>query len=234
MKAMHKTFMMMLIGLCASAGTPVEKLVPVNNIFSPEGFDSNDNVEVIIEGQLPNLCHRSPMKKVVITDKTVDIKITALHYHDSNPYCPEMVVPFLEKVDLGILDKGNYDITVNGKSVYKKKGEIKVNESISDAVDESVYARVEYVEKSVGTRMVKLKGYNPSDCFVLDKVEVLNNDKDVYSILPRMKQISEFCPMKMIPFEYEVELPNTLKKDKVLLHVRAMDGKSINTIFSNK
>ena len=234
MKTMHKTIMMALIGLCVSAGTPVEKLVPVNNIFSPEGFDSNDNVEVIIEGQLPNLCHRSPMKKVVVTDKTVDIKITALHYHDSNPYCPEMVVPFLEKVDLGILDKGNYAITVNGRSVYKKQGQIKVNESISDAVDESVYARVEYVEKSVGTRTVKLKGYNPSDCFVLDKVEILNNDKDVYSILPRMKQISEFCPMKMIPFEYEVELPNTLKKDKVLLHVRAMDGKSINTIFSNK
>ncbi|MEE3077950.1 MAG: hypothetical protein VX341_01335 [Bdellovibrionota bacterium] len=234
MRAMNKAISIMVLGLFVNAGTPVETLVPIQNIFSPEGFDSNDNVEVIVEGQLPNLCHKTPMKKVTIKGNTIDIKVTALSYHESNPFCPEMVVPFLETVSLGVLDKGNYKINVNGKTVFAKDGVLTVNESTSDAVDESVYARVDYIEKSHGSRTVKLKGYNPSDCFVLEKIEVFHNNKDVYSILPKMKQISDFCPMKMIPFEYDVEVPKTLNKSRVLLHVRAMEGKSINTIFDNK
>ena len=47
-----------------------------------------------------------------------------------------------------------------------------------------------------------------------------------------MKQINDFCPMKMTPFAYDIEVPKTLNKARVLLHVRGMDGKSINSIFS--
>ena len=233
MKAMKKTILMMVLGLLANAGTPVERLVPVKNIFSPEGFDSNDNVEVIVEGHLPNLCHKTPMKTVSINGNSIDIKVTALHYHDSNPFCPQVIVPFLETVSLGVLDKGDYKITVNGKTIFEKEGSLSINESTSDAVDEHVYARVNYIEKTEGSRIVKLKGYNPSDCFVLDKIEVINNGKDVYSILPQMKQVRPDCPMEMLEFEYEVEVPNDLKSDRVLLHVRAMKGKSVNTIFNN-
>ena len=73
MKAMKKTILMMVLGLLANAGTPVERLVPVKNIFSPEGFDSNDNVEVIVEGHLPNLCHKTPMKTVSINGNSIGI-----------------------------------------------------------------------------------------------------------------------------------------------------------------
>ena len=234
MKRMTKAILMCLSASMVLAGTPVEKLVPVKNVFSPAGFDSNDNVEVIIEGELPNLCHRSPMKQVAITGNKIDIKITALNYQDSNPYCPQMVVPFLEKVDLGVLHKGDYVILVNGKSIYEQTGSIRVDESISDAVDESVYANVDYIVTKEGSRQVLLKGYNPSDCFVLDEIKVSNNKNNVYSVQPKMKQISDFCPMKMVPFKYELEVPKSLKKEKVLLHVRVMDGQSVNSLFLNK
>ena len=49
-----------------------------------------------------------------------------------------------------------------------------------------------------------------------------------------MKQVSEFCPMKMVPFEYEVEVPNNLEKEKILLHVRVMDGRSVNSLYLNR
>jgi hypothetical protein len=48
-----------------------------------------------------------------------------------------------------------------------------------------------------------------------------------------MKQNSDFCALKMVPFEYDVIVPSKLKSDKVLLHVRSMEGKSINSIFLN-
>ena len=220
--------------IAAAASTPLEVLVPIQHVYSPKGFDTNDNTEVIVEGYLPNLCHKSPKTIVKVSGFKIDIQVKSLKYDASNPFCPEMIVPFIETVDVGVLDKGDYDITVNGKSVYERKSEIQIAEASSDAVDEYVYAGVDYVQKNEGSRVVQLKGYNPSDCFILDKIEVVDNGRDVYSVLPKMKQVSEFCPMKMVPFSYDMEVPSNLKSDKVLLHVRGMDGKSVNSLFFNK
>lgn len=217
----------------ASASVPVEVMVPIDSVYSPNGFDSNDNSQIIISGYLPNLCHQAPKSIVNMADGKVDIKVVSLKYHPSNPYCPEMIVPFVEAIDLGPMDKGVYDIVVNGKSIYERRSSLQVAEASSDAVDDFVYAGVEYIEKSAGSRKVVLKGYNPSDCFVLDEIEIIDNNKDVYSILPKMKQISDFCALKLVPFEYDVVVPSKLKSDNVLLHVRSMEGKSVNSVFLN-
>ncbi len=234
---MKKAFQLLAILALSSgvaiASTPVEIMAPIDHIYSPKGFDSNDNTEVIIEGYLPNLCHKAPSSTVTVEGNKINIKVTALRYHPSNPFCPEAIVPFVETVKVGLLDKGNYDIVVNGKSLYEKRGQIAVAEATSNSVDEHVYANVEYVQKQAGSREVVLEGYNPSDCFVLDEVNVVDNGKDVYSILPKMKQISDFCPMKMVPFSYKMEVPNNLKQDRVLLHVRSMNGLSVNSLFHN-
>lgn len=229
-------FALILHGFVAYAGTPKEVQVPVEDIYSPVGFDTNDTSEVVITGWLPNLCHKNPMTKTTINGKNIDIKVTALHYHVSNPFCPEMIVPFTETVKLGLLDKGQYKITVNGKSVFEKKSSIKINEARSSAVDNHIYANVDYVDTQIDETkdVVALKGYNPSDCLVLDEVKFVSNKNNAYSVLPVMKQLRDFCPMKMVPFSYEVEVPKTLNKQKVLLHVRVMDGKSVNTIYQKK
>lgn len=222
-----------LSSLVSFAGTPVEKLVPVDEIFSPKGFDSNDSSEIIISGWLPNLCHKNPMTKFEIKGDAINITVSALSYQASNPFCPEMMVPFVESVNVGLLDKGQYKIVVNGKTEYEMKSDIFINESTSNAIDEHIYANVDYVDQRdfVGTT-VTLKGYTPSDCLELDKVEFVSNGSNTYSVLPIMKQINDFCPMKMTPFAYDIEVPKTLNKARVLLHVRGMDGKSINSIFS--
>jgi hypothetical protein len=217
----------------AQADTPIEKEVPIENIYSPIGFDSNDSTEIVVEGYLPNLCHKAPASKVEIVGNEVKVKITSLYYEPSSYFCPEMIVPFTETVSLGLLNKGKYKITVNGETPYVTKSEISVAESTSNSVDDFDYAYVEYIEKKLGSRIVKLKGYNPSDCFELDKIDYASNGKDTYSVLPKMKQIRSFCPMKMIPFEYDFEVPNDIQREKVLLHVRTMDGKSVNSLFSN-
>jgi hypothetical protein len=234
MKLQNLLFATLLIGNVSFAGTPISKIVPVDHAFIPAGFDSNDNVEVVITGYLPNLCHKSPSAKVEIKGSKIDIKMTSLYYQESNPFCPEMVVPFTKSVALGVMDKGNYEITVNGKSPWEKKEKIAILESTSNAVDEFQYAYVQYIDKEIGNNEVALKGYNPSDCFVLDKITHVSNKKDAYSVLPKMKQIREFCPMKMIPFSYDWKVPTELESEKVLIHVRTMDGNSVNTVISTK
>jgi hypothetical protein len=207
-----------LFSLVSYAGTPVETLVPVDGVYSPNGFDSNDNSEIIVEGWLPNLCHKTPMTKSEIKNGKIHITVTALRYDESSPFCPEMIVPFIQSVNVGILDKGIYEIVVNGKSPYQKNSKIKISESSSNALDDHIYANVHYVEKSHGTKTVTL-------------VKFVSNEVNTYSVLPIMKRVRDFCPMKMTPFAYDVEVPQSLNVNKVLLHVRGMDGNSVNSIL---
>ena len=223
----------LLITLIAASNLMAATLVPVTSVFSPKGFDSNDDTEVIVAGYLPNLCYKSPKAEYEVDGNKINITIKARKNSNNNLMCPEAIVPFVESIHVGVMDKGHYEITVNGNSIYEKKSEIYVAEATSDAIDEDIYANVEYVEKQLGSRTVQLKGYNPSDCFVLDEINVVDNDKNVYSVLPKMKQVSDFCPMKMVPFTIEMEVPSKLKAEEVLLHVRVMDGKSVNSVFNN-
>jgi hypothetical protein len=236
MKAL-KTLSILLVLAYAGvsmASTPIRALVPVDDVFTPKGFDSNDDVEIVVSGFLPNLCYKSPFTEVEVVDKTIKVTTGALNYDALAPYCLEMIVPFVEVVHVGLLDRGTYNIVVNGKSYYEKKGSIFVNEATNQAIDDHTYASVENILKEEGSRTVKLQGYNPSECFILDEIQVVSNHLNTYSILPKMKQVSDFCPMKMVPFTYEMEVPKTINKNKVLLHVRVMDGKSVNSVFNNR
>jgi hypothetical protein len=217
----------------AHAGTPVETLVPVDHIYSPKGFDSNDNSEVVISGYLPNLCHKSPSTEVKVIGNQIEITVKALFYEPNNPFCPEVIVPFIQAVNVGLLDKGLYQIRVNGQTPYEQNSQLTVAEATSSSVDDYVYANVDWIDKGAGGRTVYLKGYNPSDCFVFDRIEITDNGKDTYSIQPKMKQVTDFCPMKMVPFALEMEVPAALTSKKVLLHVRSMNGNSVNSLFPN-
>lgn len=230
---MKVLLLMFALPLLATAGVPEERTIPIEHVYIPSGFDDNDNVEIVITGFLPNLCHKSPSASVSITEGQVDIKMTSLYYHESNPFCPEMVVPFTETVQLGLMSAGEYNVSINENSEFASSSLLKVARASSSAVDEHHYAYVDYVDKEPGSNLVKLKGYHVSDCFVLDSIDYYTNGKDTYSVLPKLKQVKEICPLKMTPFEYEFEVPQELNIPKVLLHVRTLNGKSHNTIFVN-
>ena len=76
-------------------------------------------------------------------------------------------------------------------------------------------------------------GYNPSDCYELDKVTYVSNDKDTYSVLPRLKKVKEFCPVKLKSFTITWKVPRQLDAKNVLLHVRTLNGNSVNKIIKN-
>jgi len=211
------------------------KEIPSDHIYSPKGFDDNDNVEVVVTGYLPNLCYRSPRAEVHFAGpKIIEISLESLYQAPSERdiQCAQMLVPFVLPVSLGLLDSGDYTVIVGKGTFYEQQSKMKVEHSTSDAIDDFIYAGVEYVEvKSAGQRVVELKGHNPSYCFELDHIEYISNNKDTYSILPIMKKISSNCPRKLTAFAYEWTVPEEINRDKVLLHVRSMDGRSINRLF---
>ncbi len=210
----------------------VTESIPVRHIYAPLGFDSNDNAQVVVTGYLPNLCYKAPSTTSSVTAGHVDIKLNALR-DPAIHLCTEMVVPVMEVVSIGVLDQGKYLVDANTGTPSTKQTDLLVKESSSSAVDDFVYANVESVERVDGTRKVLLKGRNPSDCYVLDEVSIISNQKDTFAFLPKLKKISDTCSKNMVPFSYPVEVPNTLSGDEFLLHVRVMSGKSVNALFDN-
>lgn len=230
------TFLFALPTICLGAGPDsYETTIPVDHIYSPAGFDSNDNTEIVITGVLPDLCYKAPKSTVVVKDGKINVTVKALRKNNGLAFCTLIRLPYTEVVSIGVLDKGKYNVAVNEKTRLEFAGKLAVMEAQSNSVDDTIYANVEKIERlDEDKRTVVLKGYNPSDCFELKEIEIRDNGQDTYSVLPKLKQVRGFCPKKMIPFTYEFEVPEKLNADKVLLHVRVMDGRSVNAFFSNK
>jgi hypothetical protein len=205
---------------------------PVKHLYVPHGFDSNDSVEVVVTGLYPNACFSRNKVDVVVKDDIIDISVTAISPEKSTTrFCPDMVVPFKEDITIGNLQGGDYEVRVNAWAAAGLKKNLLIAEASSNAVDEHLYAAVEWVEKKTDKEVV-LHAWNYSNCIVLDKVDVSSNNSDTMAILPIMKQISDFCPMKMMPMKVPVKLDfSSMKMNEPLLHVRTMDGKSVNTII---
>ena len=237
MKLMNKNFLaaLALVPVLSMANpAQIEVSVPVDHVYSPAGFDSNDNSEVVITGFLPNLCYKAPKANVAINNGKISVEVKALRTATLG-FCAQVIVPYIEYINIGVLNKGNYPITVNEKTHWEKKSNLFVSDAINNTIDDVIYANVEEVVKAeVGSRKIALKGSNPSDCFELKEIKILDNGVDTYSVLPVMKQVSTICPKKPTPFSYEFEVPEKLDADKVLLHVRVMDGRSVNAFFNNK
>jgi hypothetical protein len=219
------------------ADTPIYKKVPVAHTYVANGFDSNDNVEVVIEGHLPNLCHNSPTTSVKLWGDEIHVKLEALYYEETSPFCPPIIVPFLETVAVGVIPEGQYKVFVN-KGEDDEEGLFNnpdavftVVKTMNKTIDDFLYARVEYIERELGSNTIKIVGNNPSPCLQFDSFQSVFNTKDTLAILPKVKQVSTNCPRVDDPFEYEFEIPKELQKSKFLLHVRSLEGKSVNKLF---
>ena len=225
-----------LVPFMSFAGSaPVAMPVPVDHVYVPNGFDSNDNTEIVITGFLPNLCYKIPSSQVSVGEGKISIAMTALHTQSGMGFCADVIIPFIEYINVGTLKAGGYKIAINEDSSNAVNDKITIAPAKSSSIDDAIYANVDSILPSEnGSRTVQLKGYNPSDCFVLKDIVIVDNGVDTYSILPRMKQIHTFCPKKLIPFTYEFDVPEKLEAEKILLHVRVMVGRAINAFYNNK
>jgi len=57
---------------------PVIISAPVEHLYVPTGFDSNDSVEVIVTGNFPNACYSRNNVEVKMTGDIIDIKVTSI------------------------------------------------------------------------------------------------------------------------------------------------------------
>lgn len=218
----------------AASSAPIIIDAPVNQLYAPAGFDNNDNVEVVVAGEFASLCFSKNTTEVKIDGLNININISAIYNipggHEKK--CGQMRVPFKEVVALGSLKEGSYKIRVNQGTAYELNDKMKVGAAEINIIDEHIYANIEYIETTKDPKKVILRGHNPSDCLIFSRFEYLSNGKDTISVLPIMRKVSDFCPMKMTDFAVEATLDfSGLKTTNVLVHTRVMDGRSVNTIL---
>ena len=204
--------------------------VRVKTAFVPMGFDSNDEVVVVLDGYLPDTCYKLGETEVKREKNTIQITQKGKEYTGN---CFDVTVPFTRVVRVGVLESGEYTVVSNGGG---EKSNLTIKEATKAGPDDFLYAPVEQA-RVVGKSAI-LTGRMTNSCLKITDVKLNHTEKTV-QVLPIMKLLNEEeagheCVVGEVAFEYTASLAE-LKLDagRHLLHVRSLDGQSVNTVFTN-
>lgn len=226
--------------LLASAATAAVTMVPadVKTIFVPQGYDTNDQVELVLHGYLPNGCYKSgPVSVNVDHGAPGESGVISLApqwaYHDFQ-FCNEILVEYKEVVNVGYLEAKDYTVSLASGS---ETSLFNVEEAKTDSQDNHVYLPVDGMVLKAdpqGQRLVLTGTFPAQDdsCLAAERHEVYRSPSNVLVVLPIAKIVP--CPQgqHQTAFSYDVVLTGDLQvKQNNLVHVRALNGKSLNKVF---
>ena len=218
----------------------------LENVFAPvEGYDDNDPVEVVFHGVLPNACYTlgDTFFEHDQDGRTIHLRQYVLRKKDK--VCAEgsalpphlaAAVPFTNSVALGTLPASDYALSFRALAGGVRRRTLSVAESRSSLVDSMPYAVVNtvMVPSIVSAQQnveVTVSGVLNSTCVELsDQWQVLHQ-KDVVVVLPTVivKENQTYCAQMLRPFTRTIQL-GALPAGESLVHVRSMNGKSLNAL----
>lgn len=198
--------------------------------YIPGGFDSNDSVEVVLEGSFSSSCWRPAETNYKVDQDRMEIFVGPAAYLYPGRLCAQLVLPFDRVVNFGILKAGVYTLiqATNGAVL----GEIPVRPAMTNRPDDFMYAPVAqaFFTKNGPHGEVLLGGNFPSSCMVTDEVRVTVEPK-VIVLQPIIKLEKRLhCQDGSFPFQMNVIIPD-IPQGRYLLHIRSMNAKSINSLI---
>ena len=213
------------------------ELVPIKpkEVFVPVGFDSNDEIVAVVDGYLPDPCHRLRQPNVQFNKETHSYTIMPMAERFQWT-CPDVIVPFTQVVALGTAKEGNYRVLSfdGGQSEA-----LAVAKAKNPSPDDYLYAPVDNATVFGGSggapMQAVIQGRFTNTCEVLDQVKMNHTGKSV-QVLPIMKlldkdRLGRPCAAKERPFQTNVVLSG-IDEGRHLLHVRSLDGRSVNELFT--
>jgi hypothetical protein len=227
-----------LMGLAnvAMADGPVLVTAPVEKVFVPAGFDDNDKVEVVVHGHFNSSCYKMGPVSAAIDEANKKVTITAQAFYYSGATCVQMITPFIKSVEMDRrLASGSYTISVADRPSVESSM-LRVAKATRPDADDYLYAAVNNVgvETSTdGSRELVLKGQHPyllDGCVKFDDVKsYVGSDKTVV-VQPITKIVygDECRGAVNNRFEYRTKFGGELTTGEYMLHVRVLDGNSVN------
>ena len=211
---------------------PVRVGATFSNVYIPEGFDSNDHVQIVGEGLFRNTCYRPAPGSLKVDESTKTISVGPVAYEYSG-FCLQVILPFNRVVDVGILKPGTWQVVQTAGPTVQQLGEIHVVPALTNSPDDFLYAPISqaFFQQNGLMSDVFLTGEFHSSCMALETVKT-SVQKDVLVLQPIAKMASgPGCKDGTFAFSKKVEL-GFVPKGHYLLHVRSMNGNAINTLVS--
>lgn len=203
--------------------------------FTPKGFDSKDNVQIVLYGKYHDICHKLAPAKITVDRVNYKIYIVDQAYTQSMCEMMFVTVPYTSVLNLGALPKGNYQVYATDDSGHTLlNSDLPVAAAKSpDAGDDYPYAKVDDAQvartSDPSVLQLNLKGTLNNTCLSIKEVRVALTAGNVYDVLPIMNKASANCQESNTAFETSALLPN-FPSAPTLLNIRTLGGQSIEKV----
>lgn len=202
--------------------------------YLPDGFDTNDNVQIVGEGLFSNTCMRPANFTVRIDKQNKKIHINPRAYEYQGAMCAMVLNPYSQEINLGLLNAGTYDVIQKG--LYTTQlGKLKIRVAANSEPDDYIYAPVSEASWSFknGLGYITLKGSFTSTCWSMKAIQVdIQKENHVIVVQPVSNiQKDAACADRMVPYEKTFAVEG-LTKGRYLLHVRSTNAKAVNNLVN--
>jgi len=208
-----------------------ETTLPLEKVFIPHGFDSNDSIEVVVAGSFPSSCYKmGPVETMVNAEQTVEISVVAYEFTGK---CIKGPIPFFHVVPLGRLrEPGTYRIVdAMSKNTLGKLNVAKAAD-LGHGTDEVLYVPLTdaYLVQTTGRQFIRFTGAFSDSCMTFKKV-LTRVVGDVLIVLPQLAYEGENCEQGHYPFTKDFDVKDELPHENFLMHVRTISGSAINKMI---
>lgn len=221
----------------ARSGQPVLVTAPVDKVFVPSGFDDNDNVEIVVHGSFPNTCYKIGPATATVAAGVVTVEAKAFLYRSIG--CIQMIVPFTQSVKLGIVNTGSYEIKVEDRPNVETVP-LAITRARTASPDDFLYAPTALValdETTPGQYAVRIEGEFPYmfiGCMVMREVRTYVSPGNTLVVLPIAELVNDdvTCDAQVSKKFVVTQPVGALAAEEFLIHVRVLEGNSINRFVS--
>lgn len=216
---------------------------PVNQVFSPSGYDSADDATLTLLGTFPSGCWQAQTAYAAIDYEAMTITIDAKAWRpkDSDLKCTMRLEPFVQTINLGAVKPGSYDVFVLDRP--DAETEPLLISQADAAATGPLYAPVHDVaiESDNGQDVLTLDGVYPYTiigCMVMKNVKVEQSRENILTILPYAEYVdgpSCASQSETKRFTFIVPIGHLgLKPGSYLAHVRIITGGALDKLVSVK
>ena len=224
--------------------------VALEEVFvSPVGYDSNDNIEIVLDGKLPSACYDLFQTKIIpVPEKNKFLikqfirqkHLTECETEHSEHQGEIFPVQFTTVVSLGELAAGEYRIDYKKAASSGTKGvkTFQVSTATAEGIDDHLYAPVSsaFIPEliySTPNAQVILTGILGNSCMEMLPSDVqVEKYGNIFVILPKLKlSMQQECVANPRPLQQFVSL-GAVEPGRYLVHVRSMTGRSVNKTFT--
>ncbi len=232
-KKLYLAFVILSVFSTAAFAGPTVIRAPVSRLYTPTGFDDNDNSEVVVAGVFPSACYKSGSSKVKVNYQLneVEVSVTAYKYEG---FCAQVLTPFLQTIKLGILKAGEYTVRIRNSELWDR---ISIGKSLTSSPDDYLYAPVENasMDLSDGSQKLILEGtfpYTFVGCAIMSEIKIVHKKRGLIEVLPTMELVNDDrCRRENNDFKIGQTIPEKLQ-GQILIHVRVLNGQSYNRLVN--